>query len=293
MLVFGDCAYDLFCEVNFLPKPNQAAEVVSTQRFYGGMGANCAVQAANLGLSSALVSVVGGDAGDYKKHLSELGVDTYWKSVFGDTPKSVFYKTGSEQISFFDRGVSKHLDELDVDTELPRLPKKPRATFLARCWLNLYKHIVKKYVDAKVFWNPGYGVFQYTELPKEFHAIIKSVDALILNQHEFKHLRDLGYTVDFKGKLRYIVVTEGEVGSKILTKNTQTHVSSYKTEVVDESGAGDAFNAGFIWASLSGREPIEAAALGNATASYAVEKWGCQTNLAKKDRILKRYEKIR
>ncbi|MBD3261951.1 MAG: hypothetical protein GF334_09875, partial [Candidatus Altiarchaeales archaeon] len=76
LLVFGDAAYDFFCEVNYLPKSDQAAEVTSKKRFYGGMGANCAVQAANLGLSSALVSVVGSDAGDYKKHLDELGVKT-------------------------------------------------------------------------------------------------------------------------------------------------------------------------------------------------------------------------
>ncbi|MBD3260518.1 MAG: hypothetical protein GF334_02375, partial [Candidatus Altiarchaeales archaeon] len=203
------------------------------------------------------------------------------------------YKSGSEHISFFDRGVSINLDELDVDKEFPSLPKNPGAVFLARCWLNLYKDLAGKYADSKVFWNPGYGVFQYTELPKIFYTLLKSVDVLILNQHEFKHLRNLGFKVDFTGKLRYIVVTEGSSGSKILTKNTQTEVSAYETEVVDESGAGDAFNAGFIWAILSGREAIEAAAFGNATASYAVQRWGCQTNLAKKDRILKRYEKIR
>ena len=37
LLVFGDTAIDYFYEVDAFPKPNTAAEIVNSRRFYGGM----------------------------------------------------------------------------------------------------------------------------------------------------------------------------------------------------------------------------------------------------------------
>jgi sugar/nucleoside kinase (ribokinase family) len=70
-------------------------------------------------------------------------------------------------------------------------------------------------------------------------------------------------------------------------------VPAYRTNVVDASGAGDAFNAGLIAAHLRGYDIYEAVKVGNATASYIVEEWGCQTNLPTWNQVLERYSKIR
>ncbi|MCK4492395.1 MAG: hypothetical protein KAU03_07205 [Candidatus Altiarchaeales archaeon] len=61
---------------------------------------------------------------------------------------------------------------------------------------------------------------------------------------------------------------------------------------MDASGAGDAFNAGFITAHLRGYDIYDSVKIGNATASFIIEKWGCQTNLPAWEGVMGRYEDI-
>ena len=68
---------------------------------------------------------------------------------------------------------------------------------------------------------------------------------------------------------------------------------SYKTRVVDASGAGDAFNAGYIAGILRGHDTYTAVKLGCAAASFVIEQWGCQTNLPTWEAVMKRYGEMK
>jgi len=123
VLVVGDTAIDNFYEVNCIPRLNNASEVLSFRQFYGGMGANTAVVARSLGLRTGLVSVIGTDAEDYRMYLQNLGINLFLKGIFGDTTRSLFFKEpGGELISFFYKGVTEKLSDLDPvkDLEITR-----------------------------------------------------------------------------------------------------------------------------------------------------------------------------
>jgi nucleoside kinase len=293
LLVFGDTAIDNFYEVGRLPERNEASDVVCARRFYGGMGANTAVVANKLGLKVGLVSVIGTDADDYRKYMEGQGIKLYLKGVFGDTTKSMFFKSNGDQISFFYKGVTEQLEGLNPLEEFGKqLTKDVKAVYMARTYLNMQKNVVDSYGDSLKVYNPGYGIFKFDRVPRTFRTITAESDVVVLNHHELNHLQKIGFTVK-PGLGQTLIITRGDRGACVYAKNTKVDVPAYETKVVDASGAGDAFNAGFIAGQFRGYDIYESVKLGNATASFIVEEWGCQTNLPSWDQVMERYNKIK
>ncbi|OYT25878.1 MAG: hypothetical protein B6U97_04820 [Candidatus Altiarchaeales archaeon ex4484_96] len=289
LVVFGDTAIDHFYEVVDLPKKNHAADVLNFHSFYGGMGANTAVVANSLGIDTALVSVIGTDAEDYRNYMKNLGIKLYLKGIFGDTTKSMFFKKAENQISFFYKGVTDKLNELDFDGDIIKAAK---CIYLARTYLNLQKRVARECKNRFLVYNPGYGVFKFTKIPSAFKQVLKQCNVLVLNHHELAHLSSIDFKLDFKLGPKVFLITQGDKGATVYFKGAQINVPTYKTKAVDPSGAGDAFNAGFIAAHLEGLDIYESVKLANATASFIVEQWGCQTNLPTWADVLHRYKKI-
>jgi len=293
LLVFGDTAIDNFYEVGKLPDVNEASDVIRGRRFYGGMGANTAMAANKLGLKVGLVSVIGTDAEDYKSYMANNGIKLYLKGIFGDTTKSMFFKSNGDQISFFYKGVTEQLENLDPCTEFGRrLTKEVKVVYMARTYLNMQKKVVEEYKDSFKVYNPGYGIFKFERLPQTFRTVMKASDVIILNHHELKQLERIGYRMRLSPGQTFIV-TRGSQGASVYANDTKVDVPAYQTKVVDASGAGDAFNAGFIAAHLHGLDIYESVKLGNAAASFTVEDWGCQSNLPTWEQAYDRYSRIK
>lgn len=295
LLVIGDTAIDSFYEVDKLPKKNSASEITGFQRFYGGMGANTAVVARALGIKTGLVSVIGVDAEDYRKYMENLGIKMFLKGIFGDTTKSFFFKSNGDQISFFQKGVTEKLDDLDPvrDLEITKdVVSGVGCVYMARTYLKLQGKIASMCAKKFLVYNPGYGVFKFTEVPEIFYRILKKTNVLVLNHHELDYLKKLGFKYSSKLGPKTLLVTKGGAGCSIYSNETAMNVPVYKTQVMDASGAGDAFNSGFIAAQLRGLDMYSSVKVGNATASFIVEKWGCQTNLPTWEQVMRRYEAI-
>ncbi|MBN2013805.1 MAG: hypothetical protein JW778_01360 [Candidatus Altiarchaeota archaeon] len=296
LLVFGDTAIDYFYEVEQIPKVNNAADVFRARQFYGGMGANTAVVAHALGLKTGLVSVIGTDAEDYRKYMENLGIRLYLKGIFGDTTKSIFFKDRENQlISFFYKGVTEKLDELDFkkDLEVDEVDiEEAKCVYMARTYLDLQRKVARHCRRAFLVYNPGYGVFRFKTVPESFYKILKNTDVLVLNHHELQHLKGIGFKLGFNLGPSVFLITKGGMGCNIYSKNAEINVPAYKTTVVDAAGAGDAFNSGFIAAHVRGFDVYNAVKVGNATASFIVEEWGCQTNLPTWEMVMERYKKL-
>lgn len=295
LLVFGDTAIDHFYEVEQIPKANNAADVVKARQFYGGMGANTAVVAHALGLKTGLVSVIGTDAEDYRKYMENLGIRLYLKGIFGDTTKSIFFKDKEDQISFFYKGVTEKLDELDFKKDLGLSSddlENTKCIYMARTYLELQRKVAQHCKSIFLVYNPGYGVFRFQTIPNVFYRILKNTDVLVLNHHELQHLKGIGFKLGFNLGPSVFLITRGGMGCNIYSKNAEINVPAFETKVVDAAGAGDAFNAGFIAAHVRGFEIYNAVQLGNATASFIVEEWGCQTNLPTWDRVMERFRRL-
>lgn len=71
-----------------------------------------------------------------------------------------------------------------------------------------------------------------------------------------------------------VAVTQGARGALVATADGVSEVPAYPIEVVDTTGCGDAFSAGYLRGLSLGRSPIEAAALGCATAAQVAQGLG-------------------
>jgi sugar/nucleoside kinase (ribokinase family) len=64
-----------------------------------------------------------------------------------------------------------------------------------------------------------------------------------------------------------LAVTCGADGALIVDREGSQQVPAFAVDVVDTTGCGDAFSAGFVYATFIGRAPRDAAILGNAVAA--------------------------
>jgi sugar/nucleoside kinase (ribokinase family) len=71
-----------------------------------------------------------------------------------------------------------------------------------------------------------------------------------------------------------VAVTCGGDGAVVVTATGVARVPAFAVEVVDTTGCGDAFSAGFVTAVALGRTPVEAAVLGSACAALVAQGLG-------------------
>lgn len=82
------------------------------------------------------------------------------------------------------------------------------------------------------------------------------------------------------GVRRGVILKMGSEGSRLyLADGTVARVAPVKVRAVDATGAGDAFNAGFISARLRGMGPVEAMRAGSAAGALAVAGMGGGGNI--------------
>jgi sugar/nucleoside kinase (ribokinase family) len=71
-----------------------------------------------------------------------------------------------------------------------------------------------------------------------------------------------------------LAITCGADGALVVSREGKQQIPAFSVEVVDTTGCGDAFSAGFLYATLAGRPPVEAAILGNAVAALVAQGLG-------------------
>lgn len=112
----------------------------------------------------------------------------------------------------------------------------------------------------------------------DLHEVLKYVDVVLPNEREAKKIAgtdDLTQAVNFLAGLAKIVVVKRGSGPAICrTRNEQWHLAPPAVDFVDDVGAGDTFNSGFIYLYLRGAKLEDCLAFANIAAAYSVTKAG-------------------
>ena len=128
-------------------------------------------------------------------------------------------------------------------------------------------------------------------LPPEIFA---NVDYLTPNESELRILlgrsahdpsssRELAAELRKRG-VRTVVVTLGRTGALILADDLDVMVPAVPVDVVDTTGAGDAFNSGFAVALAEGRSVVDAVKYGVVCGAIACTKLGVVPSLPNRAR---------
>ena len=255
----------------------------------GGKGSNQAVGTARLGARSTLLAILGTDklAGIATDLYSAEGVDT---ALITSRPERatgvgmIILNDKGENFIILDMGANELMDVASVDAGEARIAgsavvmsvlEVPTAA-AARAMELGRRH------GARTILNPAPA----RALPD---SIFAHVDYLTPNESELRILLGLPAddprsSRDLAGELRRrgvgnVVVTLGRSGALILTDTIDTMVPAMPVDVVDTTGAGDAFNSGFAVALAEGRDIVEAVRFGVVCGSIACTTLGVVPSL--------------
>jgi ribokinase len=87
------------------------------------------------------------------------------------------------------------------------------------------------------------------------------------------------------------LVTYGKKGSKLHSNESIYTIQAIPTKVVDPTGAGDGYRAGFWAGKLRGYPMLAACRLGSIVSSFVVKKMGAQRNIPSWEDIVPIYNK--
>ncbi len=258
--------------------------VKSIAQIAGGNAVNCAVGLKRLGLETAIYAEIGND--DIGKNILS-GLEN--EGVISDY---VFLKKGmmtnrSVILNFmFERTIfTYHLKRKYV---LPNLRSAKYVYFTSmgdgyESILPQLERYLRK-TKAKLIFNPG--TIQLKSKLKVLRRLVLLSHVLILNKEEAKALVSVD-SDDCNSLLKelhsfgaeIVVITDGPKGSFAYDGNSFYYQKVCKTKLVDRTGCGDAFAAGFI-AGLHYQGSIEQAMKwGSMNASHVLAKVGPRQGL--------------
>ncbi len=115
-------------------------------------------------------------------------------------------------------------------------------------------------------------VFKRTDLAE----LLRHVDVFLPNQDEYDQLLQRGVHAS---DVTLCVIKQGQVGAAVVFEGSTITSPAHAVEVIDTTGAGDAFNAGFIHGWLQQQPLQHCLALGNTCGAKAVASVGGAVNL--------------
>jgi adenosine kinase len=266
--------------------------VDSLTRRRGGTGANIAYNLGLLGERPFLVGTVGEDFGEYRAWLEAHGVDCGTvKVIAGDSTASCFINTDLQdnQITAFYPGAMAHASTVSIaeagvtpDDLVVIAPNDPKA--MNRATAECLEGGVPYLYDPSM---------QLPRLdPAELEKGCRGARILAGNDYEFGMMADkLGISeAELRRLVPITVMTRGEAGALITVNNEEFDIPAAKPrEVVDPTGAGDAFRSGFILGMKQGLPWPVVGRLAALTGVYAIEHPGPQQHSYTREQFLERY----
>lgn len=298
ILISGSIAYDQI--MNFpdlfrnhfvadkLHNINVSFNVSEHNEHFGGTAGNIAYNLKLLGEKPQILATAGKDFERYEKHLKALDIGT--DSIHRNQEKSTSFAyiltdQGDNQISGFHLGAGA--------TPYGKFPVEDAVlAIIGPGNFDDMQKLPEACREAKVpfFFDPGQVIpmLPIETLQKGFEGAA----AVFGNDYEFSMLSNrLGWSEkEMLERTTMLVITLGEKGTRIVTKLEEKTVPAViAREVVDPTGAGDSYRAGFIKGFIQKKTPEECARLGSTTAVYCVETGGTQEHRFSMDDVKTRY----
>jgi adenosine kinase len=258
----------------------------------GGCGPNIAYTLALLGERPRLLATAGLDFPEYRQWLEAAGVDT---SLVADVPgkftASFFCSTDidNNQIASFYTGAMANASELSFRGIGPCdlaivSPNDPGAMlqYVQEC----------RTLDIPFIFDPGQQCARMSG--PELQDGITGAAIVICNDYELELIRQktsLGEQ-EILQQSGMLVITRGEHGSTILTSSERIDVPAVAPhQVVDPTGVGDAFRAGFMKGLALDADLETCGRLGSVAATYALEHLGGTNHAFTWNEFIRRYER--
>ena len=259
-----------------------------TDKILGGSGTFVGLAAAQFGIETGVVSVVGGDFPQaYLDMMNQRGINTEGVEIVEDG-KTFFWSgkyhndmnsrdtlvtelnvladfTPIVPVSFKDAAIVMlgNLHPLTQNSVLDQLIKKPKLVIL----------------DTMNFWMDA--------ALEDLHSVLKRVDVISINDEEARQLSGEYSLVNAANKIhqmgpKFVIIKKGEHGALLFNEGKMFFAPALPlAEVFDPTGAGDTFAGGFSGylaktEDFSFENMKNAVIYGSNLASFCVEKFGTE-----------------
>ena len=259
----------------------------------GGSVANTMVGIAYLGGHPSFIGKVNSDefGNIYKKSLQKINVNFLYSEKEENLPTGasiIFITPDSERTMCTYLGISSQLSKEDINEDYI---KDYEIIFLeGYLWdkgisEEMFKQVIQlaKKNNVKIAMSLS-DIFCVTRHREDFFKLLKNdLNILIGNENEINELMQKNNLLDSMNELKninkLIIITRSENGSVAVLNNEITNCESTKVEkVLDLTGAGDLFAAGFLKEYLDKSNIKKCLQIGSNLAAKIIQKVGARLN---------------
>lgn len=262
------------------------------EHFYAGLGggaANVAIGVQKHKYKTAVLGKIGNNQfkGLILKHLKDHGItsalceeeDEYMK-----ISSILLSPTGERTIIHYE---TPHEHIIKSNKDLKKIDNT-RIIYMSNLWrvpLEERKQILSHAMSRNIITIVNLGIADCRRPINQIESLLHHVNVLIVNTHEFaeivkKPIQDISFKDDVTDlmpflKTKVVVVTDGKNGSYAYISGKVIHEDAVPvTKVIDTTGAGDAFSAGFIAGYLEKETMEHALHMGSKHGAHIVQKIG-------------------
>jgi len=292
--VYGHVSIDQIISVREFPRPNTSVDVLSKQDKLGGIASNISVMASALGVPTAVCAFVGEDfPKKFEQFIKEHGVitDEFVKVEGMDTSTALIVNDSHlDQTSCFLQGAMGCASSLGK--ELLKNAKRSSAVHFSTGDPDYYMRLMSQIDSAKITFDPAQEIRDKWKDGK-FQRALDLSDRFFCNEYEAmvaKEYTGADSLADLKKEL--VVCTKGEKGSEAYIDGKKIDIPVIRPKkVVDPTGAGHAYRAGFYAGLFRKYSTEESLIIASATSSFAVEAVGALTNIPTWDQVMERADR--
>ena len=279
--------------------PKEAGEIyrdiIPEGEVSGGSAANTVAGLASLGADCAFIGKVHDDelGQEFQRSIGAAGVDFFTTPLYQgpSTGRSIVLVTPDAERSMFTYlGAAQKLSAEDIDENVI---KSSRIIYLeAYLWDSasareaMFKacEIAHKYERMIAFSLSDKSCIERHR--EEFCQFVDNeVDILFGNEEEIKSLyqkEDLNECLDIiKDKVEIAAITRNAQGSVVVNQRIKIFIDAEKVnDVVDTTGAGDLYAAGFLYGYTQGRSLGTCAMIGGIAAAEIIGHYGARAEVS-------------
>ncbi|MGZ7108520.1 MAG: carbohydrate kinase family protein [Methanobacterium sp.] len=286
---FGALNIDKIYRVNKISCKDDESYIKDFSVSCGGSAANTIIGLSRLGIKTGFIGKISND-GDGKLLLHNLkreGVNTENVVITEGRSGNVlgFVDEDGERALYVDSGVNDRIKFNEINLDYLNNLRVLHLTSFVSNSIEAQKQAMEEISKGiTVSFDPGR---MYVEKGVNYiRDILDRTNILLINEVELKHLIGNKFpTCKQKAEvlldygIEIIVVKRGNKGSYVTDGDKSHNIKPFNVNCIDSTGAGDAFNAGFIYGYIKGKDLKESGIMGNFVAGSCIEMEGATKGL--------------
>lgn len=287
--IYGDINIDLVLpRKEVIPPPGEEWDVERMDTFIGGGAALFLLGIGKLSLKGIFEGAVGEDL--YGRwiisQLEAYGIDTHLLAIhpYLKTGISISFTDQKNRSFLTNRGTNGEIDLKKMD-----IVAASQAKFVHMTGYNGRKNHqdylealqkLKEQTDTQISFDLGWD--ESGEWYEGIFELLPYIDVLFMNEEEAIHYSRKQTVQEaaalFGSQAKVVALKLGKKGSLAYCHGKLFEAKGFLVEAVDTTGAGDSFNAGFIYGMLKTGDVSQSLRIGNACGALSVTAYGGNTN---------------